>query len=206
MSSDDFPITEEGNNWTVAVFRCPRKNWTEILSAFFSELDKQKVSLIPHYKIEWFEKTTDTLFVSVRILRNKNHERLVKSQAEELLKDYPHEIDPEESFFRKYNSWIKHGDKDTKWTTERCQILSKISRFALEIIKSDTSREDKEEWTHMFSNMAGMFDSLKIYRSPETILKPDKTPYKILDYGDLKIRLVFHDGISLLQWSNIDTL
>jgi len=61
--------------------------------------------------------------------------------------------------------------------------LSKISRFVLEIIKSDTSRDDKEDWTHLFSNMAAVFDLFKIYQSPETIRNPDKTSYRVLRYG-----------------------
>lgn len=178
------PDPTDGSNWTVAVFRCPRKNWTEILSSFFSELDKQKLSLIPHYTIRSFEPPTDSLIISFRILRKQENEGAVKSLMQKLIKGYDHEVDPKAgSFFSNFHKWIRHGERAEKWTKERCQIASKISRFVLEIIKSDTSRDDKEEWTHLFSNMAGVFDLIKIYHSPETILNPDTTQYRVLKYG-----------------------
>jgi len=101
------------------------------------------------------------------------------------MKGYDYEIgDPKaETLFPNCHQWIRQGAKDAKWNKERCEILSKISRFVLEIIKSDTSRDDKEEWTHQFSLMAGVFDLFKIYHSPETVLSPDTTPYRVLRYG-----------------------
>ena len=60
LSSDDFPVTEEGSNWTVVVFRCPRKNWTEVLRDLYSELDKQRLSLMPHYTIRFFDASTNS--------------------------------------------------------------------------------------------------------------------------------------------------
>jgi len=179
-----IPNTTEGSNWTVAVFSCPRKNWIEVLSSFFSELDKQKSSFIPHYTIRSFEPSTDSFIVSFRILRKQENEGAIKSLIQKLVKGYDHEVDPKAgTAFSNFHMWIRHGGRDSKWTMERCRILSKISRFVLEIIKSDTSRDDKEAWTHLFSNMAGVFELFKIYHSPETILNPDTTQYRFLRYG-----------------------
>jgi len=178
------PDPTDGSNWTVVVFRCPRKNWTEILSNFFSELDKQKLSLIPHYTIRSFEPSTNSFIISFRILRKQEHEGSIKSLIEKFMKGYDHEIDPKAGTpFSSSHMWIRHEGRAEKWTKDRCQILSKISRFVLKIIKSDTSRDDKEDWTHLFSNMIAVFDLFKIYQSPETILNPDKTPYRVLRYG-----------------------
>jgi len=97
--------------------------------------------------------------------RSQEHEKSLKSLIEKLMKGYDFEIDPDpkaESFFSNFHKWIQHGEKSPKRTMERCQILNKISRFVLEIINSDTSKEDKEEWTHLFCNMAAVFDLLKI--------------------------------------------
>jgi len=183
VSANDFPTTEDGNNWTTVVFRCPKKKWTETLKSFYSELDKQKLSLIPHYTIRSFDQETDSLMICFNILRKQQHEGEIRTLIEKLMNGYDHEIDPRHgTFFYNFHKWIHHGDRSEKWTTERCQILSKISRFVLEIVKSDTSREDKEEWTHLFSNMAAVFEKLKVYTSPETVLSPDKTPYRILSY------------------------
>ena len=182
--SQNSPNTEEGSNWTVIVFRCPRRNWTEALTSVFSELDKQKLSLNPHYTIRSFESPTDSFIISFRILRRQEHEESVKSLIEKLLKDYEHETDPKAgALFSNYHMWIRHGEKDSRWTPERCHTLSKISRFVLEIMESDTSKEDKEEWTHLFSNMAGVFDLFRVYQSPETILNPEPTQYRVLKYG-----------------------
>lgn len=178
------PDATDGSNWTVVVFRCPRKNWIEVLSSFFSELDKQNFSLIPHYTIRSYELSTDSFIVSFRILRKQEHEGSIKSLIEKFMKGYDHAIDPKAgTLFSTFHTWIRHGERGSRWTKERCQILNKISRFVLEIIKSDTNREDKEEWTHLFSNMAGVFDLFKIYHSPETILNPDTTQYRVLKYG-----------------------
>ena len=180
MSQSESLSTEEGSNWTVVVFRCPRKNWTETLRNLYSELDKQGLSLMPHYTIRLFDASTDSFIVSFRILRQKEHEAAITSLLEKFLKDYEHEIDPRGSSpFSQYHAW----GNTVGWTKNRCEILSKISRFVLEIIRSDTSRNDKEEWTHLFSNMAGVFDLFKIYQSPETILNPDVTQYRVLRYS-----------------------
>ncbi len=184
MRTEEFPETTEGSNWTVAVFRCPRKNWSEILSSFFSELGKLETPLIPHYKIVWYDQLTDSMTVSFRVLRKQEHEEPIKAQIDRFLKGYDHSIDPKEAEqLSIYHHWMTHGSTNAKWTRERCQILSKISKFVLEIIKSDTSRDDKEEWTHMFSNMAAVFEIFKIYSSPETILNPDTIQYRVLKYG-----------------------
>lgn len=172
MSQSKYPSTEEESNWTVAVFKCPRKNWTETLTKLYSELDKQGLSLTPHYTIRpFYDPFTDSLMISFRILRQKEDESAIKSLLENFLKDYPvHEIDPKESSpLHQYHAWIA-----AEWTENECVILSSISRFVLGIIRSDTSLEDKEEWIHLFSNMAGVFDLLKVYRSPETMLNPDQ--------------------------------
>ena len=180
MSQSESLSTEEGSNWTVVVFRCPRKNWTETLRNLYSELDKQGLSLMPHYTIRFFDASTDSLIMSFRILRQKEDEAAITSLLEKFLKDYEHEIDPRGSSpLSQYHEW-----RDTVgWTKDRCEILSKISRFVLEIIRSDTSRSDKEEWTHLFSNMAGIVEVIKIYWSPETMLNPDLTQYRVLKYG-----------------------
>lgn len=163
------PDTTDGSNWTVAVFRCPRKNWTEILSSFFSELDKQKLSLIPHYTIRSFDQSTDSFIISFRILRKQENEGAIKSLIQKLIRGYDHEIDPKGgTLFSNFHAWICHGERRAHWTKERCQILSKISRFALEIINSNTSIEDKLEQAHLFSNMIAVFDYEKSYHSPET--------------------------------------
>jgi hypothetical protein len=180
LEAGALPSTEEDSNWTVAVFRCPRRNWTETLSNLFSELDKQKLALMPHYTLRAFDPLTNSLIVSFRILRKQEHEKPIKDLVEKLLKDHEHEFDPRgQTRFAQYHAW----GSLVGWTREKCEILSKMSRLVLDIIRSDTSRDDKEQWTHLFSNMAVVFDLLKIYQSPETILNPDATPYRVLRYG-----------------------
>jgi hypothetical protein len=183
LPSQGYPETEEGSSWTVAVFACPRQNWTETLRDLYSLLDKQGLSLIPHYTIRAFNRQNDSLLISFRVLRKQENEGAIKSLLEEFMKIYPHEIDPEAgSSFSNAHAWIRHGAKDPKRSLENCQTLSKLSRFVLEIFKSDTTRDDKEEWTHLFSNMTAMFDIFRIYQSPETILNPDVTEYRALKY------------------------
>lgn len=162
--SEDFPNTEEGSNWTVVVFRCPRKNWTETLRNLYSELDKQGLSLMPHYTIRAFDPLTDSFMVSFRILRKREDEAAIASLLEKFLKEYQHEIDPKgSSRLSQYHEW--RGT--IGWTKERCEILSKMSRFALESIKANTSMEVRLDWSHLFSNMIAVFDYEKRYQSPE---------------------------------------
>ena len=183
MKSESFPITEEGNNWTVVVFKCPRTNWVEILRGFFSHIEPHKECLIPHYTIRAFEGASDSLILSLRVLRRKEDEELVKSKMTEFIKGYEYQIDPtEKDSFYNYHNWIKKGATSRKWTRERCLILSKISKFVLEIINSETTKEDKEEWTHLLSNTMAMFDVLKIYQCPEIIVSPERNTYKVLKY------------------------
>jgi hypothetical protein len=167
--SQDSPNTEEGTNWTVVVFRCPRKNWTETLRSFFSELDKQRLSMNPHYTMRSFEPSTDSLIISFRVLRKQEHEESVKSLIEKLLENYEHETDPKAgTTFSSFHTWIRHGEKDPKWTPERCHTLSKLSRFVLEIINSNTTFEQRREWLHLFANMSVIFQIKEELWTPET--------------------------------------
>jgi hypothetical protein len=164
LSPQEFPNTEEGSNWTVVVFRCPRRNWTETLRNLCSELDNQGLSLMPHYTIRAFDPLTDSFMISFRILRQKIHEVAITSLLEKILKNYEHEIDPKGSSpFSQFHAW----GSTVGWTKDRCEILSKMSRFALESIKANTSMEVRLDWAHLFSNMIAIFDYEKRYRSPE---------------------------------------
>ncbi len=114
LNSKNLPNPNEGNNWTVVVFKCPKKNWTEILNSFLSEVDKQKESLIPHYTIRNFEQTTDSLIISFRILRKQEDEEAVKSLIEKFMKGYAYEIDPKKESFltRLHFNWSRFLDKN----------------------------------------------------------------------------------------------
>jgi hypothetical protein len=169
LSADDFPTTEEGSNWTVVVFKCPRKNWTETLRSLYSELDRQGLSLIPHYEIRSFEQKTDSFLITFRILREQRHEEAIKSLIEKFMAAYEHEIDPEKgNRFASYHAWFLHRDRSAKWTEEKCRILNKISKFVLEIIDSGTLMEVRYEWLHLFANMAAIFQIKEVCWTAET--------------------------------------
>ncbi len=170
LDSINLPNPTEGDNWTVVVFKCPRENWTVTLCNLFSELEKQKESLIPHYTIRSFDKKSNSLIISFRILRNKEDEEIIKSLIDIVMKGYSYSIDPKEGdFFFTFHAWIVHGNKADHWTEERCQILSKLSRFVLEIINSNSNLKDRIEWTHLFSNMIEINEYEKIVYSSETL-------------------------------------
>lgn len=165
MIETEFPDTEMEDNWTVVVFRCLRQNWTETLKHLFLKLEKKKEPLIPHYTIRMFDKTTDSFIISFRILREPKHEQMIRTLIEEFLEHSEFEINPKgETIFAKYHMWRNPRG----WTKERCERLNKLSRLALEVIESNSSFSDKEEVTHLFSNMVGIFDKERIYFSPET--------------------------------------
>jgi len=183
LESKNFPTTEEGNNWTEVVLRCPRTNWVQALRDFFSQIELHRECLIPHYMIRCYNQPSDSLILEFRVLRKEADEELVKSKIIELLEGYEYQIDPtERDSFYIFHQWIKKGVINPAWTRERCEILSKISRFVLEIISSDTTKEDKEDWGHLFFNMMAMFDILKVYQCPETILSPERNTFKVLKY------------------------
>jgi hypothetical protein len=122
MSSDNVPDTEQASNWTVTVIKCARKNWTNIIKNLYSNIDAQKLSLMPHYTIRAYEGETDSLFVSFRILRYKKNENAIVALLDNLLKSYEYEIDPKEgSAFLQHHAWTS----TVGWTNERCAILVK---------------------------------------------------------------------------------
>jgi hypothetical protein len=179
LEVDAIPSSEEGSNWTVVVFKCPRKNWTDILRSLFSELDRQKLALMPHYRLSGFDPSTDSLFFSFRIFRKQEQEESIKVLVEKLLKDQEHEFDPKgTNRFAQYHAWVG----TVGWTKEKCEILSKMSRFVLEIIGSETSIDDKEQWTHLFTNMVGLEEVIRIYYSLETILNPNPSQLRVAKY------------------------
>ena len=161
-----LPNTEEAGNWTVVVFKCPRKNWTETPNKLFSRLDEQKLALMPNYTLRRYEESSDSFFVSFRILREQRHEKAIRDLVDSCLEDLEHEFDPQEpSPFAQYHEWRS----TVGWTRERCEILSKISRFTLDITRSDTSLERRLDWTHLFSNMTAIFDIERSYHNPEVV-------------------------------------
>jgi hypothetical protein len=169
LEADALPSTEDGSNWTVAVFRCPRKNWTETLRSLFSELDKQKLALIPHYTTRAFEASTDSFIVSFRAVRKQEHEEPVKSLIDRLLKGYDHEIDPKAgSPFSEHHQWIRHRQVEPEWNRQKCQTLSRISRAVLESIDSNTTAEQRYQWLHLFANMSVIFQIDERYWTAET--------------------------------------
>jgi hypothetical protein len=165
MILSSFPNTEDVSNWTVVVFRCPRKNWTELLRGLYSELDKRRLSFIPNYTIRDSDPSTDSLMISFRILRKRKNEAAIKSLLDSFLKAYEHEVDPKaDSPLFRFRAW----ESTLGWTRDRCEILGRISRFALEIINADTGLNVRLGWAHLFSNMIAIFEWEKAFRSPET--------------------------------------
>jgi hypothetical protein len=171
MTQSELPSTEDGSNWTVAVFDLPRENWAEILKGLLRQFENKEAK-IPHYKIMRYVPESYSLKISFRVLRLQKHESLIKAKMAEALSEYKPQIDLPKSV---QHHWIEKGLRMEYWTLERCQILNELSKDVLKIIRSDTSLGDKENWTHLFSNMAGVFELFKIYRSPETMLNPDQT-------------------------------
>ena len=163
----NFPITEEGNNWTVFVFKCPRYNWIQVLRELFTFLSQCKECLLPHFTIRDYDETS--LFISFRILRREEHKALVESKIlESNIRRFEHKIDPpkDHSFYR-YYAWIDKNTCCEDWTRERCEILSKLSEFVLDVIESNTTLEDRIAMNHLFSNMTSVFELLRFVQAPE---------------------------------------
>jgi hypothetical protein len=160
-----FPNTQEGRNWTVAVFKAPEE-WVETLRRFFSLLKGHKECLIPHYTVR--ASPTGSIFISLRVLRRQQDEDFVKSKIAEFLRGYEYEIDPREGDrLFEYYAWIAKDKTVDQWTKERCVTLNKMSKFALEVIDSKTEEGERLRWGHLFSNMMAIFDLVSLYQSPE---------------------------------------
>lgn len=180
------PVTEKGNNWSVAVFRLPLKNWVNVIRELPSFLKSHKEFLIPHYTIRAYEG--NSIIISFRILRNQQDEELVKSTIMDFLKDYEYEIDPiQGNKFYQYHAWISKGQSSSLWTNERCIILNKLSKFVSEIIDSDTTKEERIQWGHLFSNMMTISDFIRIIRSPET--SPNLEPLYYCNINNYQVRI-----------------
>ena len=164
----DYPVTKEGNNWTVVVFKCPRNTWIQMLRELFGFLEQCEECLLPHFTVRSYD--TDSLFISLRILRRGEHKNLVESKiGESNIREFEHKIDPPENHpFYPYHAWIKKNTRGEIWTRVRCEILNKLSKFVLDIIESDTTLEDKIRWNHLFSNMTSVFELLRFAHAPET--------------------------------------
>lgn len=93
---------------------------------------------------------------------------MVNSLIDKLLEGYDHEIDPKAgSSFSQYHLWIRHGQVEPEWSRQRCKALSSISSLVLEIIKSDTSFDQRYQWLHLFANMSAIFQIEERCSSPE---------------------------------------
>jgi hypothetical protein len=164
LEADVLPPTEEGDNWTVAVFNLPRRNWTKILKSLLAQFDKNE-GRIPHYKIMFFDAAHDSFKISFRVLRRQENEGLIKARISETLSEYQPLIDPPK---HDQHHWIEKGQRREHWTLERCQVLNKLSRFVLEIIDSETVLDERYKWLHLFANMSAIFQIKEKFWTAET--------------------------------------
>jgi hypothetical protein len=152
-------LTEEGNSWTVMVFRCTVDEWGRILTDLFELIDNIEEGCLPHYKVS-AAIPRRILFISFRVLRDPIDENLVKKVLNKyaLKNGIDYSLDPKKGEkYGNYHNWIRHSNKVPKWVRERCQALTHLSRLAILLSKNKILDFNvRRDMVHLAVNMLGM--------------------------------------------------
>lgn len=157
MSS--LPATEEGNNWTVAVFNCLSDELERILVDLFACIGQIKEAKIPHFTVRYtvFSKYVT---ISFRVLRDQAFAQVVEQELKRFMKQeaLQHRINPwGTDRFAKSHAWIHKGETNPKWNKKRCQALNRLSRFVVSLAQDSLfDPDDRIEMGHLAINMLAL--------------------------------------------------
>lgn len=158
---DKIEETENGNNWSVFVFKCLNHDWHHVLIDLFELIEQIDEADIPHFSVRY---GTPKLTISFRILRDETHERLLEEKIAEFMdkKGIKYRINPEgKNHFGHCHAWIRKDKKNPKWPRKRCEALNRLSRFVVSIAEDDLfDPENRFEWGHLTINMLGLQESI----------------------------------------------
>jgi len=148
--------TENGNNWTVVVFKCGINELRHALNGLFAKVDSLAGIEIPHFTLRWFDIGT-MVTVSFRVLRNSEISDSVANEISDSLRQagLNFAVDPSvDQELGKFHTWIRHGGENLFGNRNRCELLSHLSRVVVSAAKSDVFEAcDRSLLAHLAVNM-----------------------------------------------------
>jgi hypothetical protein len=148
--------TENGDNWTVVIFKCGVNELRPVLDRLFGKADSLPEVEIPHFTLRWFDIGT-IVTVSFRLLRCPEISDFIASRISYSLRQagLSLAIDPSvDEELGEFHAWICHGGKNPFWNRNRCELLSQLSRLAVSAAKSDVFEAcDRSLLAHLAVNM-----------------------------------------------------
>lgn len=148
--------TENGDNWTVVVFKCGINELRHALNRLFAKVDSLSGIEIPHFTLRSFEIGA-MVTVSFRVLRNPAISDSVASEISDSLQQarLNYAVDPSlHQELGEFHAWIRHGGENPFWSRNRCELLSQLSRLVVSAAKSDVfEARDRSLLAHLAVNM-----------------------------------------------------
>ena len=146
--------TQSRRNWTVRVFRCPTRRWSNILVELWRFIGDIEGADIPHFLIR--ETRGGSHIVSLRVLRDPSREQIVEEALSSFLVQHQLEhvqVQPDDP----RDGWIT--DHDPTWNRERCGLLNRLSEFVASLAESNMfGVDDRISMAHLFAIMLGLYE------------------------------------------------
>jgi hypothetical protein len=148
--------TENGDNWTVVVFKCGVNELRPVLDGLFAKADSLHGIEIPHFTVRWFHVGT-MMIVSFRLLRHPEISESVASGISDSLRHagLNFAVDPSvDQELGEFHTWIRHGGENPFWNRDRCELLSQLSRLVASAARLDVfEARDRSLLAHLTVNM-----------------------------------------------------
>ena len=158
IKSEDLSETNSLENWfSFIVFSTPQ-TWSEDASNIFTNLNEQKIGMIPHYTMRGINDSV--VIINFRFLKKgeMNNQNLI-----DLLSKYSYSFYKPE--YIDYFPWIKSPNDVLSWSKEKSITLHEISKFVTNINHYDEIQ--RLSWSHLFANMMCVQDIMKIVYTSE---------------------------------------
>ena len=164
---------QDGINWTVIVYKCPNAIVDKVLISLFGLFEKHhNIIFLPHYMIR-DKLSYSEVVVSVRLLRNREDEGLIRKLLSRTLQGFNLEgkyvFDPQADHeLFKYHAWIPHGETNHEWNWDQCEILNQLSLLCISLMKKDlffysNKNCSREHSVHLMAWMLGIYEFQRLY-------------------------------------------
>lgn len=166
LDEDSLVITQDGNNWSVFVFRVKYKDFGQTLSSLWESMDSWKRSnlvdkeLMAHFTVRQSRISRGgSLVVSLRVYRERKDAAFVEGRLRKFFRNSQlfFKLNPSKGTYARFHRWIPKGKFNAYWTMAKCCMLSLMSRTIVGAFQMGVfSSKEKFEWAHLWINMLGL--------------------------------------------------
>jgi hypothetical protein len=156
---NEFPDTEDADNWSVFLFDCPKERVQKLVVALFKQVKEIVVDSLANYTVRDYAR--DSIKISLRVLRDKSKKEVVaklENSIVELLRkeDIEPIVNPQHKE-REISGW-------SSASLSKSRAYNRLSEFVVKLAEEGLfSPIDRNEMRHLAINMLFMREALVRY-------------------------------------------